>query len=145
MVSGVGGRRQGGANALIIVLSVLLAIAIGLAFASFLHGERWADYGAKSLLKVATQQSQAQQLAKEASEAVRVDQAAFERLARLRASLQTGFDQLKKGDPKAGLPPAPPEVAAKLKAAETAWAAVRDGADRVLAAKAAILKVPGMV
>jgi twitching motility protein PilJ len=145
MVSGLGGRRQGGANASIIVLSVLLAIAIGLAFASFLHGERWADYGAKSLLKVATQQSQAQQLAKEASEAVRVDEAAFERLARLRASLQTGFDQLKKGDAKAGLPPAPPEVAARLKTAETAWTSVREGADRVLAAKDAILKVPGMV
>jgi twitching motility protein PilJ len=138
-------RGKGAANASIIVLSVLLALAIGLAFASFLHGERWADYGAKSLLKVASQQSQAQQLAKEASEAVRADQAAFERLARLRESLQTSFNLLKKGDPKAGVPPAPPEVATQLRNAEAAWLTVREGADRILAAKDDILKVPGMV
>jgi len=142
--STVAGRR-GGANASIIVLSVLLAISIALAFASFLHGQRWADYGAKYLLTVANQPSQAQQMAKDASEAVRADEAAFDRLVATRASIQRGFDRLKKGDPAAGLPPSPPEVAEQLKSAEDAWREVNQGAAAILDAKGPILQVPGKV
>jgi twitching motility protein PilJ len=126
-------------------LSVLLGISIALAFASFLHGERWADYGEKYLLKAANQQSQAQQLAKEAGEAVRANEAAFTRLASLRDSMQVGYDQLRKGDTKAGLPPSPPEVAGQLREAESAWLGVRESTDKILAAKDAILLVPTKV
>ena len=127
------------------MLSVLLGIAIALAFASFLHGERWAGFGAMYLLNVANQQSQAQQLAKEANEAVRANEAAFGRLAGLRDAVQVGFDELKQGDPKSGLPPSPPDVAAQLRNAEAAWVAVRDSTDKILAAKQGILQVPTKV
>jgi twitching motility protein PilJ len=138
-------RRRRGANVSIIILSVLLAISIALAFASFLHGQRWADFGEKYLLKVANQQSQAQQLAKDASEAVRADEAAFTRLAEIRDTIQRGFDQLKRGEPNAGLPPSPQEVATQLRAAEDAWRNVSKGADTILEAKDSILQVPGKV
>jgi uncharacterized protein HemX len=77
-------QRVGGANRTVVVLSVLLAVAIILAFASFLHGERWADYGEQYLLTVAAQQNRTQQLVKEAGDAVRAKEVAFEQLATLR-------------------------------------------------------------
>jgi twitching motility protein PilJ len=124
---------------------VLLGLSIALAFASFLHGERWAGFGARYLLNVANQQSQAQQLGKEANEAVRANEAAFGRLAALRDAVQVGIQELKKGDPKSGLPPSPPEVSTQLRNAEAAWLAVRDSTDKILAAKQDILQVPTKV
>jgi twitching motility protein PilJ len=138
-------QRVGGANRTVVVLSVLLAAAIILAFASFLHGERWADYGEQYLLTVAAQQNRTQQLVKEAGDAVRAKEVAFEQLATLRDAIEAGFTRLKKGDPKIGLPPSPPSVADQLRRAEGAWLAVREGTDRILAAKDSILLVPAKV
>jgi twitching motility protein PilJ len=143
--SGRGARGKRGGRGTITVLSVLLGLAIALAFASFMHVERWAGFGALYLLNVANQQSQAQQLDKEANEAVRANEAAFGRLASLRDAVQVGFDELKQGDPKSRLPPSPPDVATQLRNAEAAWVAVRDSTDKILAAKQGILQVPTKV
>ncbi len=140
--SGHGAPGSGEATSSIVLLSVLLAIAIALAFASFLHGQRWASYGEKYILIVAGQQSRAQQLAKEASQAIRADEPAFAGLERLSDELQASFDRLRKGDPKIGLPPSPAETLEDLRRAEGSWLGVREGADRIVEAKAAILLVP---
>ena len=143
--SGPQGRRSGGANRTIVLLSVLLALSIALAFASFLHGERWAGFGEKFILLVANQQSLSQQLAKDASQAVRADDAAFSRLAQLRDTIQENFDRLRVGDPGSDMPASPPETDQALRFAEGAWLSVRESADLILAAKGPILEVPTRV
>jgi hypothetical protein len=67
---------------------------------------------------VAAQQNRTQQLVKEAGDAVRAKEVAFEQLATLRDAIEAGFTRLKKGDPKIGLPPSPPSVADQLRRAE---------------------------
>jgi twitching motility protein PilJ len=128
------------ANGWVLALSVLLALFILLAFASFFHSERWDSHGERFLLKAAEQQNLARQAARAAVDAAHGDAAAFAGLADVRDRFQTLLDDLKTGDPgKPPLPPSPAEVAPELEQSETAWLEMRQAIDMILAARDDIL------
>ncbi len=133
------------ANRSVVLLSVLIAISLVLAFASFFHEERWSDHNEQFLLKAAEQQTLAQQVTKTSVEAAQADEFAVARLATLRDEYQTLLEQLKDGVPDEGLPPSPPEVGARLNDAESAWLGLREGVDRILTNKEEILGVRDLV
>ena len=140
------GRGKLFANRLVSFLSVLLAVLLLLAFASFYHSEQWGGYNEKFLLKAAEQKTLAQQAVKVAAEAAQADEAAFARLSDLRKRYESLLKDLKHGAPReGGLPPSPPETLPMLKKAEDAWLEMREGIDAVLDAQDSILAVRDLV
>jgi twitching motility protein PilJ len=130
----------------VVLLSLLLAVFLGLAFASFFHAERWDSYNARFVLKTAEQQNLAQQIPKTAAEAAQGDEAAFTRLAGVRDRLGALLADLKTGaSDEQGLPPSPAEAAEALSESESAWLEMREGIDRILAARDDIVGVRDLV
>lgn len=125
-------------NRTALLFAILLLVSLALAFASIFHSEMWGDYNEKFLLKVANQQSLAQQIENASLSAIQGEEIAFENLRKVRDAYQDSLDKLKKGDSEEGLPPSPSEVSPLLRRAENAWFAQREGADKVIVAKDAI-------
>ena len=127
--------KPGRTNRLLVALGVLLLVAIALAFASFLHNERWKSFNERFLLEAVEQQTLVPQMANDASEAALGEAAAFERLRRKTNAFERGLKVLKGGNPDAGLPPSPPEVGDQLREVENAWLAMREVADELLSSR----------
>jgi twitching motility protein PilJ len=101
----------GGGNRAIPVLAVLVLIMVVAAIAAFVAVSRFAQHGEQYQLRVAEQQVLSQKVAKHAFEALGGDKTAFDRLRMDRDRFTTLLEQLKLGDPEAGLPASPPAVA----------------------------------
>ena len=133
--------KPASANRVVIVLGLLLLIAIVLAFASFLHNERWKDVNERFLLETVEQQTLVPQIAGDAARAARGDKVAFESLRQRTGDFERGLDELKGGNPEKRLPPSPPEVGAQLREVENAWLAMREVMDELLSSREEITGV----
>ncbi|MEA3278402.1 MAG: methyl-accepting chemotaxis protein [Pseudomonadota bacterium] len=143
-----GAARRGGrtsVNLTVVLLSVLLLISLVLALASLFLAERWGGYNEKYLLNATDQQRLVQQAEKAAVSAAQSEELAFPRLRSVRDDFQTSLDELTQGAPDKGLPPSPPEFAELLRNTETAWLALSEGLDRILANEESILAVRDLV
>jgi twitching motility protein PilJ len=127
--------KQGTTNPAVVALAALLLTAVVLAFASFLHNERWQEYNERFLILAADQQTLVPQIEKDAVDAARADEAAFGRLRSRTDKVEKGLAELKDGNPDGGLPGAPREVQDLLRNVENAWLSLREITDKLLAAK----------
>jgi twitching motility protein PilJ len=123
------------------VLAVLLLASIVLAFASFLHGERWQEHNARYLLLAADQQILAQQIASDTADAARGEEAGFGRLKGEIARFDKNLEALKQGNPGEDLPASPEEVSDLLRQTESAWLELREVTDEIVRAQDAIIGV----
>jgi twitching motility protein PilJ len=133
--------RRGGVNRLVVLLTTLLFVSILLAFASFLHNERWQDHNKRYLLRAADQQILTQQIVNIAADAARGDEAAFGRLRDQVDRFAGNLEILRQGDAEDGLPPAPAEVSDLLREVESAWLELREATDEITGAEDKILGV----
>lgn len=133
--------KSAGANRVVVMLGVLLLISIALAFASFLHNERWKEFNERFLLKAVEQQTLVPQIASDSLSAARGDDGAFERLRKRTSAFERGLHELKEGDSEMGLPPSPAEVGEQLRDVENAWLAMREIADELLSSQDEVIGV----
>jgi twitching motility protein PilJ len=135
------GRGWIGASTTTILLSVLLLASIVLAFASFFLGERWGAHDERVVTIAASDQSLVRQLTATVREAARGSAPAFPQLRRLRDELESGTNSLK--EVKAGVLPQymRASVGGATQEVGAAWAAVRDGTDRVLASQEGLIRL----
>lgn len=131
----------GGSGGLTLGLTVLAVAFAALALVSYILTRNLDDRNARLSLSTSAQKALAAGMARSAGEAVRGDGEAFARLRGERDRFQAGMDALKNGAPEEGLTPSPAQVEPELRAAQNAWVAYREGADRVLSSQSEILGV----
>lgn len=127
-----------GTRGLTILLSLLAVAFALLALVSYLLTSNLDDRNARLSLAAAAQKILVQQMARAASESVRGEAAAFERLRLERDRFQSGMDALQGGA-------SAPQVAPQLEAASLAWRGYRAEAERILGAQDQILELHRLV
>ena len=128
-------------NRYVVLLSLGILVVLGLALLTYLHVTTAESNEEGYLLRSAEQRVASQKIAKYALAAASGDQASFAQLQESRDHLETLVKELKQGDPKAGLPPSPPEVSKDLKNLEDTWLELRQNADDILANQESVLLV----
>ena len=140
-----GGAQAGSLGGVAFGLALLAVAFAALALASYILIRNAEDRNGRLALDAAAQKVLVQQMAGAAAIAAQGDKDAFGRLRSARDRFQSGMDSLTAGVPEEGRAPSPPELAGELKAADLAWVAYREGADRILAAQSDILEVHGLI
>ncbi len=128
-----------GANGAVIGWAVFALICAALALASDVLMRNSADDHVRLSLAVTAQRTLGQQMARAADAAVAGDPGAFDRLRAERDQMQRAMDALQAGSVADGLPVLPSGLEPQLRAAQNAWLAYREMADRILDAQADLL------
>ncbi|MDJ0738920.1 MAG: methyl-accepting chemotaxis protein [Gammaproteobacteria bacterium] len=123
------------------LLAILVLIAIVATIATFVYVQRVEEHGEQYFARVSEQQVLGQKIAKYALEASSGDEASFERLRGSRDRFITLMNELKTGDPDAGLPATPPRMDGPLRALEDRWLALRAYVDEILLNQKSILSI----
>ena len=135
----------GGGSRSIVLLSVGILVAIGLALGVFLHVSRWQANDEQYLLRTAQLRVVAQQVAKGALNAAAGDQGAFTTLKEARNEFQRLVDELRQGVPGTGLPPTPAAAQPSLQTMEADWHELRRYADGILDSRDAVTSVQARI
>ncbi len=135
----------GGGSRSIVLLSIGILVAIGLALGVFLHVSRWQTNDEQYLLRTAQLRVVAQQVAKGALNAAAGEQGAFATLKEARNEFQRLVDELDQGAPGIGLPPTPAEARPRLQAMEADWHELRRYADGILDSRDAVTSVQARI
>ena len=136
-----GTTGTGGSGHLTMALAVVTIAFAALALLFYILTRNLDDRNARLSLAASAQKALVARMAQSADEAVQGDREAFARLRSERDRFQSDMDVLKNGAPDDGLAPSPPNLEPELRAAQNAWLAYREGADRVLASQSEILGV----
>jgi twitching motility protein PilJ len=140
-----GNNAVGGGNGAVIGWAVFALVCAALALASDVLMKNVADGRVRLSLAAAAQQALGQQMGRAAGAAVAGDPGAFDRLRAERDQVQRGMDALQAGSAADGLPAPPARVEQHLRAAQTAWLAYRETADRILDAQADLLGMRDLI
>ncbi|MGD2117061.1 MAG: methyl-accepting chemotaxis protein [Chromatiales bacterium] len=119
----------------------LALFTIALAIIAFIHVTTWEKHEAEYLLRAAEQRVVAQEIAKYSLEAAGGNNQAFAQLKDARDYFERIMKEIKSGDAKSGLPPAPDNMHDSIRNMENSWLELRQVADEVLLSQDAILTV----
>lgn len=123
------------------LLTISLLVTIVLAVLAFVHVSQRTSYDEQYILRASEQQVLSQQIAKYALEAASGNKGAFSKLREARDRFATLLNDLKIGNPSAGIPASPTEVADELAKVEESWLRLKSPVDEILRNKDSILTV----
>ncbi len=128
-------------NKIIGIVSLLLLLTIVSALAAFIYFSKAQQHADGYKARIQEQRVLGERIAKYALSSASGDKDTFQRLRKGKEEYEKLLKEIKKGDPKVGLPPLPKELKTEYRNAENTWLALREVVDQVLGAEKPILSI----
>ncbi len=128
-------------NSSVAALFIVLVVSMVLLFANFAYISAQSGYDAEYLGHAGELRVGSQQIATNAVEAAAGTPEAFAALRGARGEFQRRWDLIVKGDPSAGLPPAPESLSSQIQAVQADWQTLRQNTDLIVGSEKTVLSL----